>query len=121
MPASGGVVIEVVDDGEGDALTDLWSWLRADAPQVRVDPVDRPGRPGEMSGGVLAALETAVLSKELLGMVVTGVAGWLSARATSRRTKIRVKRGDVEVEIDTADMKAADEIARRLGRELGGP
>lgn len=113
------MVIEVADDPAGDALEDLWVWLRADAPQVHIERVRRPVPEGEMSGGVVAALKTAVLSKELLGMAVTGVAGWLSARATTRRTRIRVKRGEVEVEIDTADVAKADEIARRLGRELG--
>jgi hypothetical protein len=101
-------------------LEDLRVWLRVDAPGLRIGQVRRPAGPGEMNGGVVAALETAVLSKELLGMLVTGVAGWLSARATTRRTRIRVRLGEVEVEIDTADVVKADEIARRLGRELGG-
>jgi hypothetical protein len=120
MPATGGAVVRVTDDHSGEALEDLRVWLRVDAPALRVGPIRGPIQPGEMSGGVIAALETAVLSKELLGMLVTGVAGWLSARATTRRTKIRVKVGEVEVEIDTADVAKADEIARRLGRELGG-
>ncbi|HTJ36712.1 MAG TPA: hypothetical protein VL738_26110 [Dactylosporangium sp.] len=118
MPTSGGLVIEVVNDPAGDALEDLRAWLRVDVPRLRVEAVRAAIGRGEMSGGVLAALETAVLSKELLDMVVTGVAGWLSARATTRRTKIRVKCGDREVEIDTADIDQADEIAHRLGREL---
>ncbi|MEU7871274.1 hypothetical protein [Dactylosporangium sp. NPDC049140] len=114
------MLVEVMDDPAGDVLEDLRVWLRGDAPGLRVERVRGAIGPGEMSGGVVAALETAVLSKELLGMLVTGVAGWLSARATTRRTKIRVKLGEVEVEIDTADVAKADEIARRLGRELGG-
>jgi hypothetical protein len=120
MPMSSGVVVRVMDDPLGDALEDLRVWLRVDAPGLRFGQVFRPVEPGEMNGGVVEALETAVLSKELLSMLVTGVAGWLSARATTRRTRIRVKTGDVEVEIDTADVVKADEIARRLGRELGG-
>jgi hypothetical protein len=36
-----------------------------------------------------------------------------------RRTKIRVRRCKKEVEIDTADLDKADEIVRRLARELG--
>ncbi|MET7393854.1 hypothetical protein ABZS66_10210 [Dactylosporangium sp. NPDC005572] len=115
-----GLTIVVVDDPAGDELADLHDWLRQDVRGVRMAPVERPPIEGQMSGGVVAALETAVLSKELLGMVVTGIGGWLSARATTRRTKIRVKRGDVEVEIDSANVEQADQIARRLGRELGG-
>jgi hypothetical protein len=120
MTTTGGLVIEVADDPLGEGLEELRVWLRADAPALRMARLHQPVRPGEMSGGVVAALETAVLSKDLLGMLVTGVAGWLSARATTRRTRIRVKLGDVEVEIDTADVSKADEIARRLGRELSG-
>lgn len=119
MPTSVGLLIEVEDDSSGEVLNDLFSWMRADAPRLRVEVVRRPVSPGEMAGSVVTALATAALSKELLGMVVTGIAGWLSARATTRRTKIRVKRGDVEIEIDTANVAAADEIARRLSRELG--
>jgi hypothetical protein len=121
MPTSGDVVVVLVmDDPVGEALEDLRVWLRVDAPELRIGQVRGPVQPGEMNGGVVAALETAVLSKELLGMLVTGVAGWLSARATARRTRIRVRMGEIEVEIDTADVVKADEIARRLGRELGG-
>jgi hypothetical protein len=114
------VTIEVLDDRFGDALAELRDWLRADAPRVRVDAVLQPAGQGEMSNGALKALEAAVMSKEALGMVIAGVSGWLSARATAQRTKIRVKLGEKEVEIDTADLAKAAEVAQRLTRELGG-
>jgi len=116
--SNAGLRITVLDDPAGDALAELWTWLREDARGVRLQQVYETPGPGEMAGGALAALETAVLSKELLGMVATGLGGWLSARATTRRTRIRVKRGDVEVEIDTASLDKASEIARRLSAEL---
>jgi Effector Associated Constant Component 1 len=113
-----GLFIVVEDDPVGDALADLCEWLREDVRQVRVEPIVRPVGPGEMHGGVWQALETAMLSKEVFGMVITGIGGWLSARATTRRTKIRVKRGDAEVEIDTANVREALAIADQLERRL---
>ena len=115
-----GVRVESLDDPGGEVLADLRLWLRTDLPRLRVTTVRHPSRPGEMNDGVLAALETAALSPEVLAALIAAVGGWLAARATTRRTRIRVRRGDREIEIDTADAPKADEIARRLDREIGG-
>jgi hypothetical protein len=113
------LTFSVIDDPTGEVLADLRTWLRDDIRGLYVEQIHRPLTPEEMSSGVLAALETAVVSKELFATVVTAVGGWLSARAMTRRTKIRVRRGEYEVEIDTADLDKADDIVRRLASDLG--
>jgi hypothetical protein len=115
-----GVRVTAFDDPGGDELADLHEWLRCHAGRIRIEELHRKPGPDSMRGGVLEALETAALSGEALSMVLTGIAGWVSARATTRRTRIRVKRGDVEVEIDTANVRDADLIARRLLSRLRG-
>src|SRR5690349_12244568 len=112
--------LEVLDDESGAELDDLLAWLRADE-QVdsrRLVAVARPAAPGDMSGGgILAAVETAVANKEVLVAVIGAAGGWLSARAAGRRTRIRIRSGENEAEIDTARREDAEEIAARIHQE----
>jgi hypothetical protein len=50
--------------------------------------------------------------------VSTAVAGWLTARASSRRTRVKVRHGDREMEIDSAKVRDPEELARRMREEL---
>lgn len=69
-------------------------------------------------GGIIAAIETAVADQEVLVAVIGAAGGWLSARAASRRTRIRISRGENAVEIDTAHLDDAEEIALKIHQEL---
>lgn len=113
--------LEVLDDESGAEIHELLAWLRADedVDSRRLVEVADPAAPGDMSGGgILAAVETAVAGQEVLVAVIGAAGGWLSARAASRRTRIRIRAGENAVEIDTAHLRNADEIASRIHREL---
>jgi hypothetical protein len=114
------VHISAVDDTAADVLPELREWLRLDLPGIALEPVYRPTAPGEMNSGALQTLEAAVLSKEFLGMIVTGIGGWCTARATGRRATIRVKVGDNEVEIDASSAKDVEKLIQRLSAPANG-
>jgi hypothetical protein len=117
--------LEVLDDESGTDIHDLLAWLRADddVDSGRLVEVVVPAEEGDMAGGgILAAVETVVetvvAEREMIVAVIGAVGGWLSARAASRRTRIKVRCGKNEVEIDTAQLDDADEIALRIHQEL---
>jgi hypothetical protein len=113
--------LEVLDDESGTGIHDLLAWLRADeeVDSGRLVEVADPPEEGDMAGGgILAAIETAVVSREVLVAVAGAVGGWLSARAANRRTRIRIRRGENAVEIDTAHLDDADKIALKIHQEL---
>ncbi|WP_157441166.1 effector-associated constant component EACC1 [Actinoplanes awajinensis] len=116
------IMIEVLGDDCGDELHDLREWLRDDA-DLRGSSLlslPRPPADGEMNGGVPAALEATIMNKELVVALAGSIGGWLTARAASRRTRIRVRRGEVEVEIDTTKLRDAEKIARTIQEQLNG-
>ncbi|GIF38988.1 hypothetical protein Axi01nite_32990 [Actinoplanes xinjiangensis] len=108
------------DDSDG-ALTELRKWLRSDEDLigVRVDPVGAAARPDQMSGGLVEALVATVTDPGLLAALFAGVGGWAAARASTRRTRIRVKIGDREVEMEGPALRDPEGVARRLRTELG--
>jgi hypothetical protein len=72
-----------------------------------------------MAGGGLAdMLVTLFDDRTTVIAVSTAVAGWLTARASSRRTRIKVRHGDREMEIDSAKVRDPEELARRMRDEL---
>jgi membrane-associated two-gene conflict system component 1 (EACC1) len=115
-----GIVIETLDDDSGDQLSNLRQWLRDDEElrSVYIVEVSAPAAPHEMTGGAVAALEAAVVNKELLVALTSALGGWLASRASTRRTRIRVRRGGREIEIDTAKVRDSDEIARQIWQDL---
>jgi hypothetical protein len=117
----GGVRIEVVDDPTGEEIAKLRDWLRMDVPRLRVTSVHHPVRPGEMSGGVLAAVQTAALSPEVFAALITALGGWLATRTMSRRTRIRIKIDNREFEYEGPANAKPEEIARQLGSAIGAP
>jgi hypothetical protein len=108
------------DDSDSD-LNDLRKWLRSDDDLVgvRVDPVTAAARPGQMSGGLVEALLATVTDPGLLAALFAGVGGWAAARASTRRTRIRVTVGDREVELEGPLTGDPEDVARRLRTELG--
>ena len=115
------VQIVILNDESGESIADLHSWLRDDEETrlLQISMERAPAKPGDMTGGGLAqALEATVSSKEAIAGLAGVIGGWLSSRAATRRTKIRVKTVDVEIEIDTAKVKESEEIARRIVNEL---
>jgi hypothetical protein len=114
------IEIATLDDDAGDELNSLRQWLRdnEDLRSVRFTSVTSPPAPGEMTGGVVGALEAAIVNKELLVALTSAIGGWLASRASSRRTRIRLRSGEREVEIDTVKVHDADQIAHKIWREL---
>lgn len=114
------IEMAVLDDDSGDELSKLGRWLRDDEDlrSVRIVAVSAQPASGQMTGGVVATLEAAIVNKDLLVALTSAVGGWLASRAAGRRTRIRVRRGEREVEIDTARVHDADEIAHRIWQEL---
>jgi hypothetical protein len=115
------VGLEVVGDESGGQLNDLRRWLRSDddLTGVRVQSVAKPPASGEMSGGESASLIATVLDPDLLAPLLGALGGWAAARASTRRTRVRVKVGEHEVEIDGAGLRDPEGVARRIRAELG--
>ncbi|WP_433796552.1 effector-associated constant component EACC1 [Actinoplanes sp. CA-252034] len=112
----------ILTGGDADgALIELRKWLRGDEDlaDVRVDPVTSVPGPEEMSGGLVEALIATVADPGLLGALFAGVGGWAAARASSRRTRIRVRVGDREVEFEGPALEDPEGVARRLRTDLG--
>ncbi|MEU8661563.1 effector-associated constant component EACC1 [Actinoplanes philippinensis] len=110
--------VEIVltgDDPEA-ALRELHAWLRddEDLAGIRVRPVTATPAPGEMSGGLVEALVATVADPGLLGALFAGLGGWAAARASTRRTRIRVRMGDREVEMEGPQLKDPEGVVRRL-------
>jgi hypothetical protein len=114
------IEITVLDDDSGDELKKLGQWLHDDEDlrSVRIMAVSAEPTSGEMTGGVVASIEATIMSKELLVALTSAVGGWLASRAAGRRTRIRVRRDNREIDIDTAHIYEADEIAHRIWQEL---
>ncbi|MEU8820283.1 hypothetical protein [Actinoplanes sp. NPDC048796] len=113
------ITVTVADDEGGEEILDLHQWLRQD-PDLRtaVTPAYREPEPGEMSGEIVEALTVAVTSQEFVVALVTGISTWAATRMSMRRSKIRVKRGTSEIEIDAADIPEPDLAAQRLYLEM---
>ncbi|MGC4864724.1 effector-associated constant component EACC1 [Micromonospora sp. DT53] len=115
------VRISLSGDDPEDQLADLLEWINDDATlRDQTRPLIDEPQPGELSGGTLQALESAVASKELLVALISSAAGWLTARVTGRRVKIQVKRGDSEVslEADAKQLVRADDVVDSILHRL---
>ncbi len=109
------LTVTVPDDAE--ATRSLSQWCRRDPELrgVRIVPLTSPTRPGEM-GFVGDALEFLSDNNALITAAVSTLGTWLATRAV--RTRIRVRIGDREVDIDTTNPKKAQEILTRIVAEL---
>jgi hypothetical protein len=123
-PVSGGELrVKIIIDGDesGDSVIELQKWLRTDDDlrAVEVDLVTPEPRTDEMSGGIADALMATVADPGVLGALIGAVGGWVTARASARRTRIRVRVGDREIEMEGAALQDPEGVARRLRSELG--
>lgn len=88
--------------------------LRAARPELVVpEPVS-----GQL-GGVADTITALVTNDAVLSAATTTVGVWLGARI--RPTRIRVKRGETEVEVETVSGKRAETYARELLDKLSEP
>ncbi|MEV7325060.1 hypothetical protein [Streptomyces sp. NPDC093970] len=110
--------VQVVDDPAGESARSLADWLSKDTDvrdNARVALQESQQSTDEM--GPLADTVQLLLQPDGVLVAVLSVVGvWLEARG--RRTRIRVRRGDVVVEIDTAQVDDPDEIATIVAREI---
>ncbi|MEU4623248.1 hypothetical protein AB0G04_25160 [Actinoplanes sp. NPDC023801] len=121
---SGGEIrVKIIIDGDesGHSVNELRKWLRSDDELVgaEVDFVAPDSRPDEMSGGIAEALMATIADPGVLGALIGAVGGWVTARASARRTRIRVKVGEREIEMDGPALRDPEGVARRLRSELG--
>lgn len=110
------LTVTVADDP--DALASLLDWLRREPGLrgvriTRLDPVPAPGQMGALADTVALAGQAA----PLVAAVATPLGVWLGTRV--RRTRVRVKDGDREVEIDTGALKDPVAIAQEILRQIG--
>lgn len=82
---------------------------------VEIIPERTAPSAGQM-GGIVQALSAVTEQKEAITAVVTTLATWLSVKKTS--TRIRVKRGNKEVEIQGVSIKSAEEAVTRIMKDL---
>ncbi|MEV6345520.1 hypothetical protein [Actinoplanes sp. NPDC051851] len=117
---SGGMIemeISLGGDDSDHCLNDLRRWVRADddLAAVRWRVLTTAPAPGEMSGGAATGLVATFLQPELAVALVSALGGWAAARVAARRTRIRVRIGDHEVEVEGPGSRSALE---RLVRDL---
>jgi hypothetical protein len=113
--------IEVLGDESNGEINSLRSWLHDDDDVAFADLSDvrEITRPGDMAtDGLLQAIETAVVNKEVLTALIGAIGTWASTRVSSRRTRLKISRGDASVEIDAADLDDPDGLALRIDKEL---
>ncbi|WP_425426873.1 effector-associated constant component EACC1 [Asanoa hainanensis] len=114
------MLVSVVDDEGGDELYDLYEWIRADHKLLKdvVRLVSGRPAPGEMSGAVSGVLEFVSGNGELLSALVGAITGWITARASTRRSRVRVKFGEHEIELDSANLERSAAIIFQLHRAM---
>jgi hypothetical protein len=107
----------LVISGDPQEVRGLLAMLRRD-PEVLRAGVGLEAR--ESARGELGALSDTIVAvltnKEFLGSVTSIVSVWLSVR--NRPTRIRLKRGDNEVEVENVRGKRAEEYDRELLAQL---
>lgn len=115
------IQIETIDDEASEQLRDLRQWLNDDEDlrPLQFTLVTAQRTSDEMTGGIPAVIEAAFINKDLLVAFTSAVGGWLASRASTRRTRIRVRKGEREVEIDTAKVRDSDQIVRQIWQDLG--
>lgn len=115
--------ITAPDDLDGADLISLREWL-TDSPEtrgLRVALRQREPDPAAMPGVELVdAVVSVVTDRAVLAALSSGVAGWLTARLSTRRTRLRMRLGDREIEVDTASVRDLDELAEWIQRHLAG-
>ncbi|GAA2319945.1 hypothetical protein GCM10009853_092560 [Glycomyces scopariae] len=103
--------------GDPSEIRELLALLRRD-PELRTAGLGlefrRPGR-GEL-GAVTDTLTMLAGNPAVLTAATTTIGVWLGARI--RPTRIRLKRGDTEVEVETLRAKRAEAYASELLAEL---
>jgi hypothetical protein len=109
--------VTVVVPGDGDAVRSFAEWCRTDPELrgVRIKQTAPSPRPGEM-GSVADALEFVSNNDALLTAVATTLGTWLATRRP--KTKIRVRLGDKEIEIDSPSPEKASELAGLIVEKL---
>lgn len=109
------MTLRVQLNGDGDQLLSLESALRGDPDLrgTRINRIDLPPRPGEM-GPVTDALQWVSENAELTTALAAALTAWL----TQRRTKVRVKVGEHEVELDSTRIEDPEQLALRVLQAL---
>ncbi|BAL91085.1 hypothetical protein AMIS_58650 [Actinoplanes missouriensis 431] len=100
-----------------DTLRAVERELRSDADLrgTRLSRIDAPIKPGEM-GFVPDALQWVTDNNTLLAALAGAVAGWLGRQR--QPTRVRVRLGEREIELESDRVKDADATAEELLRKL---
>jgi hypothetical protein len=106
--------------GEPDEVRQLLAMLRRD-PDLRSAglALQAPKQTGGQLGEVADTLVAIVTNEAVLTAVATTVGVWLNARL--RPTRIKVRKGDVEIEVVTAKAKRAEDYTREILDRLAEP
>lgn len=106
--------------GDPTEVRELLAMLRRD-PDLRQARLElEVPRPSGGHLGELADTVTAIVTNDaLLSAFTTTVGVWLGARI--RPTRIRLRRGEIEVEVETVRGKRAEAYARELFDALNEP
>lgn len=112
------IKVSLPDDEAGDDLRRLAQWLRDDddLKGVSITLLDHTRKSHEM--GIADEAIQIAFQQNGIFVALTGVLGtWLGA--PNKRTKLRVKVGDKEIEIDASKMSNPEEVAKDILRQLG--
>lgn len=92
------------DSPSAERLRELWTWLAARNNGYRIDGVHRSPRPGAL-GTTVDALSVALASGGAISVLVSGTVEWIRNGREKKQKNVpfalTIKRGDVEVVIDT--------------------
>jgi hypothetical protein len=113
--------ITAPDSADGAELIALRRWM-IESGDLRGVPVTAHRATLDsdtMSGaGVVDALTAVITDRAVLMAAATAIGGWVTARLSVRRTRLRIKYGDREAEVDTARFRDVDELAAWLRDQL---
>ncbi|MFC6021202.1 hypothetical protein ACFP2T_34140 [Plantactinospora solaniradicis] len=114
------MLLSVMSADRMEASRALEDWLRRepDLRGVRIRPVVTKAKPGEM-GAVTDALEVIANHDAIVTAVAATIGIWLTAR--TRATRIRIRHGEREIEIESSRMKDAHQIAVQIVEQLAVP
>lgn len=109
------ITISVVSPNSEQEVEDLSAWLKSEEMGARIETQRSSPKPGDMGGAEVLQVVQVVLGSAAVVEAVKAIGTWIGVRRP--KVKLKVKRENQEVEIDT-DGLSKEELDTLLTRLL---